>query len=223
MTAVRVYAWLVASDVRQECRRARVLVSTPVLGVLLVLLLGLALGAPDRIGADWSAGLLWMGIFFMNAVTAREPHTRDMEFGARDALQMLPVDRSVIFYARWTTTTLFLWWAEAVTTGAFFLFLHSSPPGRPLGFVAVLAMGGACMCGVSSLLVTMFASSSLREVLLPLALFPLAVPLFLALTRLSAAMLAGNPWPSVWLDVMLGYLLVFGVLPWLVYETLLEV
>ncbi|WP_067933741.1 heme exporter protein CcmB [Alicyclobacillus kakegawensis] len=223
MTAVRVYAWLVASDVRQELRRARVVVSAPVLGVLLVLLLGLALGAPDRLSADWSAGLLWMMVFFMNAVTARQTHTRDGELGARDALQMLPVDRSVIFYARWTTATLFLWWAQAVTIGAFFLFLHPSPPGRPLGFIAVQAMGGACMSGISGLLVTVFASSVLREVLLPLALFPLAVPLFLALTRLSAAMLAGNPWPSVWLDVVLGYLILFGALPWLVYETLLEV
>ncbi|MCL6631227.1 MAG: heme exporter protein CcmB [Alicyclobacillus herbarius] len=223
MTTLRVYLGLVSNDLRLEFRNTRVLVLTPTIGILLVLIVGMALGGPARLPNEWAAGLLWVVIFFMTAVTAQSQEARDVEFGAREALFMLPVDRSTVYYARWTSAVLFLWVAEALTAAAWYVLLHSTWPRRSLPFLFVLAAGGVCLSGISRFLINILGASSLRDVLFPLSLLPLAVPLLLALVRLTTTTLAGAPLPLIWVEVIVGYLVVFGVLPWLVYEILLEV
>jgi heme exporter protein B len=223
MTVAKVFVQLVAKDLRLEWRSRRLVVSTTAFGVLLVLIVGMALDTPARLDPEWASGLLWMAVFFTDSVAALRHDGKELELGAWQALLLLPVDRSVLYYAKWASHTVFLWMAEAALTLAFFIILNQPPPAKPAPFVLLLAGGGLCLCGVSSFLMSVLTTSSLREVLLPLSLFPLTVPLFLALTRLTAATLAGTSLPLVWAEVWVGYLVVFGVLPWLVYETLLEV
>ncbi|HXG20033.1 MAG TPA: heme exporter protein CcmB, partial [Methylomirabilota bacterium] len=56
-----------------------------------------------------------------------------------------------------------------------------------------------------------------REVLLPVMLFPLLIPLLIASVKMTGALLAGDPLPGVWLRVLLAFDVIFVITGWLIF------
>jgi ABC-type transport system involved in cytochrome c biogenesis permease component len=224
MTFWRAWAALVWKDCLSEWRSPGHLLTQASLGILLVVLVGMALDAPNRMPPNWTSGLLWLTLFFTCVLGMSRGEQRETELGAVLAVRLAPVDRSVAFYAKWTTTCLFVWVASAVEVAAFFIILNAPWPAHPLGFIATLAAGLFGLTGLGALVHLVALASSVREVLVPFLMFPLSIPLFLAVTRLTACALTGTkPLPWIWLEVLGGFIVLCAVLPWLLYETITEV
>lgn len=223
MSGLRSFQALVWKDVCTELRGGRFVISSLAFGVLLILVVGMALGGAGRLPVDWSAGLLWLNLFFSSAISIGRNDAKDREMAGHWGLLLAPMDRSVIFYAKWLTTFLFVFVAEIGMIGAFFIILNQPVPKHPLSFVFVMLGGTMGLTGLGTFLATLAATSSMRDILVPLLLFPLAIPMFLALIQLTLFAFGGISHTGVWLQVLLGYLTILLILPWLLYEPLMEV
>ncbi|MCL6515806.1 heme exporter protein CcmB [Alicyclobacillus sp.] len=223
MTAWRAFLALVWRDLRIEIRRPQFFAASVSFGVMLVFVTGIALDAAERIPADWAAGLLWLNLFYAATVGVHRHDAKDVEWGGGEGILLAPVDRSIIFYARWVSVSIFLLACGAVIAGAWLLFLHPPTPvdGRLLGFALVAGILG--LGGVTTFVAALTAHTRLRDVLTPLLLFPLTIPLFIGVVRLTADALApalGHP--RVWVELVLAYLIAMLLVPWLVYESVVE-
>ncbi|MCL6454396.1 MAG: heme exporter protein CcmB [Alicyclobacillus sp.] len=221
---MQVFWTLVWKDLRAEMRGGRFVVSCLSFGVLMVLIVGMALNAAPHLPASWASGLLWMVLFFTTALAMTRHDAKEQEFGGWMGPWLAPIDRSLVFYARWCAAWFMVLVASVGLIALFFIILNVPFPVAFGTFVAVVAAGTLALSGAGTLLATLAGQSSLREVLVPILLFPISIPLFLALIRLTwhaldPAVIAG----AAWVEIVGAYLVVVGVLPWLLYELILEV
>ncbi|QQE76936.1 heme exporter protein CcmB [Alicyclobacillus sp. SO9] len=218
------YVSLVRKDIVLEIRGKQFIVSSAAFGVLMVFIMGIALNAASRIPVFWSSGLLWMAIFFTVSLGLNRRDDRDNEFDAWRGLWMAPLDRSLIYYAKWTSSSALVFITESALTVAYFIILNQPFPPHFVYFVLVLIGGAIGLTGIATFVATLATASSMRDLIVPLLLFPLTIPLFLALIHLTVMTLSAHQTMSlVWMDILIAYIVVFAVLPWLLYELLLEV
>jgi heme exporter protein B len=132
------------------------------------------------------------------------------------ALLLSPLDRSALFLAKATSTALFLLAVETAMTPVFFA-MFGLPLGRVLpglAALALLATAGVALLGTLIAFITTRAAG--RELLLPVLLLPLLLPLLVAAAR-GTRVLLGSPGASLadlsaWLTLMAVFDVVFAVL-----------
>jgi heme exporter protein B len=164
---------------------------------------------PGDAAGDAAYGLLWVAIVFTALVGLTRAWVPEHEHGVLDGLVLAPCDRSAIWLGKTIATLAFVLAAQVVALPAFALFF--APLDGPAIAGVVLADVG--ICAVGSLLAAMAAAGRAREVLLPLLLLPLAIPLVVG--GVGAAI---SSEPSQYLLFLGLYDGVFAVLSWASFE-----
>jgi len=149
----------------------------------------------------------------------------EREEGGFDAMRLAPIDRSVLFAAKASALIVYLLALELIAVPVFALFfLDSAEALGPLVLVLVLADVGLAATG--TLISSMAVNSRARDLLVPLILLPLVVPLMIAATGATDPLLAvGGPGYErfgTWLMVLGLYDLIFVLLGYAVFDFLLE-
>ena len=164
---------------------------------------------PEGAGDDAAYGLLWVAIVFTALLGLARAWVPEQEHGVLDALVLAPCDRSAIWLGKTLATLAFLLAAQVVALPAFVLFFE------PLDATALagVLLADIGICAVGSLMSAMAAAGRAREVLLPLLMLPLAIPLIVG--GVGAAVSAEG---ERFLLFLLLYDGVFAVLSWASFE-----
>jgi heme exporter protein B len=164
---------------------------------------------PSQSGGDAAYGLLWIAIVFTALLGLARAWVPEHEHGVLDGLVLAPCDRSAIWLGKVVATLAFLVAAQVVALPAFAAFFQ---PLDGTALVGVL-LADVGICAVGSLMSAMAASGSSREVLLPLLVLPLAIPLIV-----GGVGTAVSPEPGRFLLFLVLYDAVFAVLSWASFE-----
>ena len=164
---------------------------------------------PEGTGDDAAYGLLWVAIVFTALLGLARAWVPEQEHGVLDGLLLAPCDRSAIWVGKTLATLAFLLAAQVVALPAFALFF------APLDAVALVGvlLADIGICAVGSLLAAMAAAGRARELLLPLLLLPLAIPLIVG--GVGAAI---STEPGRYLLLLVLYDGIFAVLSWASFE-----
>jgi heme exporter protein B len=176
-----------------------------VLATLVVFHFALPVGSGD----DAAYGLLWVAIVFTALLGLARAWVPEQEHGVLDGLVLAPCDRSAIWLGKTIATLTFLLAAQAVALPAFVLFF------QPLSAAALagVLLADVGICTVGSLMSAMAVAGRSREVLLPLLVLPLAIPLVVGGVGAAISDEAGR-----FLLFLLLYDGVFAVLSWASFE-----
>jgi len=164
---------------------------------------------PEGSGDTAAYGLLWVAIVFTALLGLARAWVPEQEHGVLDGLVLAPCDRSAIWLAKALATLAFLVAAQAVALPAFVLFFEPLDATALAG--VLLADIGICVVG--SLMSAMAAASRAREVLLPLLVLPLAIPLVIGGVGAAVSDEGGR-----FLLFLALYDGVFAVLSWASFE-----
>jgi heme exporter protein B len=164
---------------------------------------------PEGTGDDAAYGLLWVAIVFTALLGLARAWVPEQEHGVLDGLVLAPCDRSAIWVGKTLATLVFLIAAQAIALPAFVLFF------APLDATALagVLLANVGICAVGSLMSAMAAAGRARELLLPLLLLPLAIPLVVG--GVGAAI---SPDGGRFLFFLALYDAVFAVLSWASFE-----
>lgn len=192
--------------------------------ILLLFLFYFALG-PDRERILTALpGLYWLAFILAGLLGLGRAFALERENDCLDGLILAAGDRGAIYAGKVAATTALMLAMEVVfvTATGIFYNLDLWPALPRLGLVALCGTVG--FAAVGTLFSAMTAQLRAREVLLPVLLLPLTVPLLLAAVRLTEAALAGEPWAMTasWWQLLLGFDLVFVVAGLLTFEFVLE-
>jgi heme exporter protein B len=198
---------LTRKDLRVELR-ARDTLPAMLLFVLSTLVV-FHFALPEGTGDDAAYGLLWVAIVFTALLGLSRAWVSEQEHGVLDGLVLAPCDRSAIWLGKTLATLAFLIAAQVVALPAFVLFF-APLDGTALAGVLLADVG---ICAVGSLLAAMAAAGRARELLLPLLMLPLAIPLVVG--GVGAAI---SPEGGRYLLFLLLYDAVFAVLSWASFE-----
>lgn len=164
---------------------------------------------PKDTGQGAAYGLLWVAILFTSLLGLARGWEPEREAGALDGLLLAPCDRSTIWLGKTLAALVFLVAVELVALPAFALFF------APLGWAALagVLLASVGICAVGSLLSAMAAASRGREVVLPLLLLPLSIPLVVGGVGASI-----SPASGTYLLFLGLYDAVFAILSWATFE-----
>ena len=176
-----------------------------VLSTLVVFRFALPEGTSDAA----AYGLLWVAIVFTALLGLARAWVPEQEHGVLDGLVLAPCDRSAIWFGKTLATLAFLVAAQVVALPAFVLFFAPLDPTALAG----VALADVGICAVGSLMAAMAAAGRARELLLPLLVLPLAVPLVVG--GVGAAI---SPDGERYLLLLALYDGVFAVLSWASFE-----
>lgn len=220
--------WAVCEkDLRAEGRSREAFTLMFTFGLLVAVMMGFATDADREAVARVFPGLLWIVVLFAGLLGLQRSFAQERAAGATAGLLMAPVDRSAIFYGKFLANLTFMLLVGAVTVPLFFLLFDQPPPAAIPEFVAVVFLGTLGLAAAGTLLAALAASTRAGEVLLPLAFFPVVVPVLIGAVQASRGVLlpdlADPARTSIWFKGLLVYDGIFLILPLLLFEFLLEV
>jgi heme exporter protein B len=198
---------LTRKDLRVELR-ARETLPAMLLFVLSTLVV-FHFALPAQAGDAAAYGLLWVAIVFTALLGLGRAWVPEVEHGVLDGLLLAPCDRSAIWLAKTLATLAFLLAAQAIALPAFVLFFA---PLDATALVGVL-LADLGICAVGSLFAAMAATGRARDLLLPLLVLPLAIPLVVGGVGSAIAEDGGR-----FLAFLALYDAVFAVLSWASFE-----
>lgn len=208
LSRVMAVAW---KDLTTERRSKAGFNGVVFMAAITLLMFGFALGpdpAPIRTAA---AGLLWLTVLLSGVLAFNRSYELEIEAGALDALLLYPGGRWPIFAGKLLANLAFVLLVEVITVPIAGV-LYDLPLLTPLpGLVGVLFLGTVGFVTLGTYYAAMASRVRAREVLLPLLLFPMLVPLLVAAVGATKAVLAGDPmgYGSAWIRLLAAFDIVF--------------
>ena len=225
MTSSRLaLAAILGKDLRSELRTLQSLPAMALFSVTTFVIFRFGLDRTSLSGS-LAAGVLWATLLFAAVLGINRLFVAEHEEGGFDAIRLAPIDRSALFAAKAAALLVYLAALELVVVPIFALFfLDSAAALGPL--VAVLALADIGLAATGTLISSMAVHSRARDLLTPLILLPLVVPLLIAASGASEPLFAvGGPGYhrfGGWLAVLALYDLIFLLVGYAVFDFLLE-
>ena len=159
---------------------------------LILLFFGFALG-PDAEGLrNAASGVLWLTILFSGVLAFNRSYQLELEAGALEQLLMYPGERWTIYVGKLLANLAFVFLVEVVTLPLTAILYHVAFPTRWPEVALVLVLGTTGFVALGTLYAAMASRSRSREVLLPLLLFPMLVPVLIAASGATGALLVDD-------------------------------
>src|SRR5688572_6678408 len=194
------------------------------LAVTILILLGLALGPDADALRNAAVGAVWLATLFSGVLAFNRSFQVELETGALEPLLLYPGPRWTIFAGKLLGNLMFVTLMVAIVVAAgVVLFGVRIPTGWP-ALLGVLALGIVGLVLLGTFYASMASRSRAREVLLPLLLFPMLVPVLLAATTASKALLGADLMheASAWIRLLAAYDVVFFVATFIAFEHVIE-
>jgi len=170
-------------------------------------------------------GILWVAFTFAGVLGLNRSFARELESGALYGLLLCPIDHSLLFLAKMIGNAIFMLIIELITFPVFIVLFNLPVAGKLFGLGLVVILGTLGFAAVGTLFSTIAANTRAREVMLPILLFPISVPVLLAAVKATAQILnRGVDWEMLipWLKVLIGFDVIFIIACTLLYEYALE-
>ncbi|HTM19682.1 MAG TPA: heme exporter protein CcmB [Kofleriaceae bacterium] len=188
---------LLWKDLRVELRSREILATMTFFAAMVVLLFSFAFIKGDEVVADVAPGILWVSIAFAGTLGLSRGFDRERESDTMRGLLLAPASRTAIFLGKALAILFYMMLVEIVVV-PLVAFLFEVPLfDYPLALVATLVAGSFGFAAVGTVFAAMLLRSRSRDVLLPVVLYPILVPLLIACTRSTASLLEGDL-ESVW-------------------------
>ena len=214
---------LIAKDLRIEARNRQTLGLVVVLGVLIITVLGLGLGAQNNVAGISATAVLWVAYLFSGVLCFEKTMAVERNDGVLAALLMAPIDRGVIYLAKLASNLVLIAAVAAVVTPAGVLFFGFDLSAAPGTFAGVMALSIVGFAAVGTLFAAMVSSTRLQGGLLAMMIFPIALPLVLVSTQLLTKTFRDGVAPGASaVGVLVAFDVIFLVVSWLVFECVLE-
>src|SRR5688572_27584916 len=159
-----------------------------------VLIFAFALVQEGQAPEGGAAGILWIAIAFAGTLALGRTFERERQSETLRALLLAPADRPAIYVGKLAGIVALLLAAEAILVPLIaLLFQAGALFSRPFWLVAILGTGTLGYCAVGTLFAAMLVRARSRDVLLPVLLYPITIPVIIAGVRGTAALLQPEP------------------------------
>jgi heme exporter protein B len=213
---------VVWKDLTAEIRSREVFSAMLVFALLVVLIFNFALDLEAGTRASITSGVLWVTFTFAGTLGLNRSMTQEKDRGCMDGLLMAPVDRSAIYMGKVIGNLVFMFAVEIVVIPVFSVLYNVNLIN--LGLILVVLLGSVGYIAVGTLLASMAVQTRTRDMLLPILLFPVVIPLIVAAVKASAGFIQSLPMTEIspWLNLLIVYDVVFLVVAWMVFDFVVE-
>lgn len=220
---LRQIALLAGKDLRIESRSRQTLGLVTVLGILIVVVLGLGLGAQNNVASFSATAVLWVAYLFSGVLCFEKTMAVERNDGVLAALLMAPIDRGTIYLAKLVSNLLLMFAVAMIVTPVGILFFGFDLSAAPITFVVVMALSIIGFAAVGTLFAAVVSSTRLQGGLLAMMVFPITLPLVIASTQMMVRTFRDGVLPGAGaIGTLAAFDVIFLVVSWVVFEWVLE-
>lgn len=217
-------AAIAAKDLTAERRAKANIVAVTSLGALILIVFGFAIGPDAATLRASAAGILWLAVLFSGVLTFHRSYQIELEGGALETLLLYPGERWEIFAGKFLANLVVVLLVEAIIIPLALVLYHVDLPASWPALLAVVLLGTLGFVTLGTFYAAMASRTRSKEVLLPLLLYPMLVPVLLAASEGSTALLVGDPMGDAraWLRLLIAFDVIFVLASLLVFEHIIE-
>jgi heme exporter protein B len=209
-------AWLIArKDLVVEARSRELAYTTVFFAIACVLVFAFSFVRAGRVIEGVPAGILWVTVTFSGTLALTRAFERERQGETLRALLLAPIERPAVYLGKLLGLILLMLAVEVVIVPIIGL-LFNAPIGRaPWLLVGLLTTGTVGLAAVGTLFAAMLVRAHSRDVLLPVLLYPIVVPVVIAGGLGTAAIFAPEPdfaLARAWLAMLVFFDAVFVTL-----------
>ncbi len=219
LRAILAVAW---KDLAAEWRSREVVSAMLVFALLVIFIFNFALELDPKTRASLSSGILWATFTFAGTLGLNRSMAVEKDRGCLDGLLLAPVDRTAIYFGKLLSNLAFMLTVAAIVLPIYSI-LYNVNLFNP-GLLLVILMGSWGYVAVGTLLATMAVQARTRDVLLPILLFPVAIPVLVAAVKASGGFLDASQWIDIapWVNILLVYDVIFTAVAFMVFDYVVE-
>jgi heme exporter protein CcmB len=218
---LRAILLIVRKDLTVEVRSRELAYTTLFFAVSCVLVFAFSLVQEGRAAEGVGAGVLWMAIMFAGNLALGRTFERERQSETLRALMLVPAPRPAVYLGKLTGIVLLLAITEAVLVPLVALLFESALLSHPFWLASVVATGTVGFAAVGTLFAAMLVRARSRDVLLPVLLYPITVPVLIAGVRATVAIAQPEFEVDVvrfWLMLLIAFDIVFITLSLWTFE-----
>ena len=221
LTQVKAIIW---KDFVTELKTRELFSSMFVFAVLVMLIfifsIDLSLVNANQIGP----GVLWVAILFAGTLGLNRSFALEKENDCLQGLMLTPVDRSAIFFGKMLSNLIFLLIMEAFLLPVFMVFFNVEILPHLGALLAVILMGTLGFSALGTLLSSLSSNLKTREIMLPILLYPLMVPIAIGAVRLTGQILDGKSLADMmnWVGLILCFDIIYIAVSIITIDHILE-
>jgi heme exporter protein CcmB len=223
MSAFARAVWVITrKDILVEARTREILFTTMFFAVACVLVFAFGFVKEGRPVSDAASGILWIAIAFSGTLALGRAFERERQGETLRALLIAPIARPALYLGKLIGILILLAAVEAIVVPLVALMFQAALFDHALLMLALLAAGTIGFSAVGTLFAAMLVRARSRDVMLPVLLYPITIPVIIAGVRGTAALLdveaGGVPMARVWLAMLVFFDVMFITLALWTFE-----
>ena len=220
---MNVFLAILWKDLLVEWRSRERVVAMLIFSLLVVVVFHFALpGGTTAQTRDTAPGLLWVAYVFAALLGLGRAFTLELENDALSAMALVPTDRGWVFLGKGAANLVILAVVQLVTAVVFGLVFAIDLASIAAPLAGIVALGSLGLCSVGTLFSAVAARTRFREVMLPLLLLPLLIPVLSGAVRATSALLTEGTVPFEPIQLLLVIDAVYLIVSFLCFEYVLD-
>jgi len=224
MSIWRQSLFIAAKDLKTEFRTRQNFLTTLFFAFLVILIFNFAFDPGSAAARESTPAILWVAFLFAGMLSLGQAFTREKEDDCLLGLLMTPVERGVIYIGKFLANLLFILVMEVCILPVFIIFFNITFHGMFALFLGIVLLVDIGFVAVGTLFAAMVVSMRTREVMLPVLLFPVAVPVVIAGVKATTGVFQGQDVSAYanWLKLLGGFDLIFLAVCYYVFKYVVE-
>ena len=220
MRQIKLVWVLAAKDLRIEYRSRQAFLTTLFFAVLILIIFNFAFDPGSAATREASPGILWVALLFPGMIQLNRSFQSEMEEGTLQGIVLSPMDRGAFFLGKFLANVVFLIAIDTLILGAFIIFFNFAIESAFLWVFIIMALGVAGFASVGTVFAAMVSNLRIREVLLPILLLPIVVPIILAAVNATREVLIHQDFTTLgrWLQLLGAFDVIFIAAGFLVFD-----
>lgn len=216
---------ILVKDIRLDFRRMENFVSMLFFSIIILLTFAFALPAAKHDHHLLAPGIFWVTFLLSGMLSLNKSFQLEKENGCMESLLVSPTSRGALFLGKMAGNVVFIGIIQVILIPLFSLLFISSAIGFFGELLLLSLISTIGFTAIGTLLSGLTTDLRFKDILLPILLFPLLVPLLLASVRIMQSILAGDGFQGEldWLKLLIGFDLIFLIVSYLTFDIVMEI
>jgi heme exporter protein B len=215
---------IMVKDLRAEVRSKEAINASFGFALVILILFSFAFDTNEETTRAISGGLIWICFAFAGTLVLNRSFVRELPNDCLDAMIAAPISRAALFLGKTLANFAIVMAVELVSMPVFGIFYNVHWARQFWTLLAVLALGAWGLTVIGTTFSALTVNIRLREIMLPLLIYPMMIPCLMAAMQLSMHLAIGEPVPAdqqIWFKLLVAFDAIFTALSLVLIETVL--
>ncbi|MCZ6800706.1 MAG: heme exporter protein CcmB [Nitrospirae bacterium] len=216
--------WMVWKDLIIEIRSRETISSMFFFALIVILVFSFSFSMDQQAARELIAGIMWVAFAFTGIIGLGKSFSAELQNDSLEYLQISPVPKGAIYLGKVLANLAFIFTVEVILFPMFIILFNLDIIEEIPILLLIFFLATLGLAAVGTLFSALTVQIRAREVMLPILLLPLVVPVMIAAVEASKGALGGDPLSLYrqWLELLVIFDLIFTVVSFWMFEFIME-